>query len=710
MLLLVLLQLPVLQSTALDQLRQAVAKFRELEEASHHLCGFERVSAASLDEATFGKLVSSRDRPLLIYGVDSRGTLQADTSKEKLLETYGEYEVQVESGIDFSRGHFKLGKHTTSLQNYMLSPTGNSEIVYESGLEGKFSQKVWQSKKDFLPHFLQNFSAQPVVSFGTLASGAAMRRQEDTWLLSLQGRKVWVVSDVGVTPSGDPWHFGKASPCRHLEASLPAGFRSCVQQPGEIVFLPKTPWHATCNIDDIVFGIGAHGQTINWPSLMNHVVRGNAKALKLELDFLRSRPWRFKHPRPVVAAALDCALSLGKADLAELIGQYAPEVLTWKSAARNDTLDNMSTTSMVHAAVKAGNEKLVRDFMSYGLSPLEPYSRTDDMSPFEAAAMRGHTNIMEVLAKAESDVKGFDGSVEFKAAAFYAAASGHLSVLKLLKSMGVDLRGPGSRHRWPLHGAAAGGKLVTAKALAGKQAVHVQATDADGNTALHAAAEHGHVELVAFLLEHGAAVDTPNGEAMQPLHLAALHGRDQVVEHLLVQRADVHARGQSGSTALHFAADAGALGVVETLLERGASIAAIESSNGMQPLHAAAHGGCKFVVDRLIASNAEVHASLNDGKQAVHLAARKGHVFLTDFFLTASTKDTPADSLLELGIEAGSAGHVRILKWLKDKGMDLSSKGPEHVSPLDLALRQGHVEVAKFFGLRAPDGQDHGEL
>ena len=57
----------------------------------------------------------------------------------------------------------------------------------------------------------------------------------------------------------------------------------------------------------------------------------------------------------------------------------------------------------------------------------------------------------------------------------------------------------------------------------------VNAVDARGFTALHRAAEKGHIELVKALLERGAAVSPRAGEHT-PLSLAHARGQAQVVE------------------------------------------------------------------------------------------------------------------------------------------------------------------------------------
>ncbi|XP_071442266.1 ankyrin repeat domain-containing protein 27-like [Hetaerina americana] len=102
--------------------------------------------------------------------------------------------------------------------------------------------------------------------------------------------------------------------------------------------------------------------------------------------------------------------------------------------------------------------------------------------------------------------------------------------------------------------------------------LHLDVCDADGITALHAAASHGRVEIVKVLVDAGASLDlrTRSG-ASSPLHLACRRGRLGVARVLLEAGADASATDAAGDTPLHhccrLTGDSGAVAMVEVLLQ-----------------------------------------------------------------------------------------------------------------------------------------------
>jgi ankyrin repeat protein len=148
------------------------------------------------------------------------------------------------------------------------------------------------------------------------------------------------------------------------------------------------------------------------------------------------------------------------------------------------------------------------------------------------------------------------------------------ALAELLLDRGAALEGVGSRWGTPLRTALAFGFLDTARRLAARGAAVdlvaaaglgrredaarlLPAADAAArHAALALAAQHGHADVVALLLDAGEAPDRFNPEGFHahatPLHHAALHGHAEVVRLLVARGAPLDVRD-----AIHDATPAG---------------------------------------------------------------------------------------------------------------------------------------------------------
>jgi ankyrin repeat protein len=75
----------------------------------------------------------------------------------------------------------------------------------------------------------------------------------------------------------------------------------------------------------------------------------------------------------------------------------------------------------------------------------------------------------------------------------------------------------------------------------------------DNTTALHIAAEFGHVAIINFLLSKKADINATNTDGGTPLHMAAQSSNPEVIKSLLENQADVNINNAYRETALHIA-------------------------------------------------------------------------------------------------------------------------------------------------------------
>lgn len=100
----------------------------------------------------------------------------------------------------------------------------------------------------------------------------------------------------------------------------------------------------------------------------------------------------------------------------------------------------------------------------------------------------------------------------------------------------------------------------------------VDAANADGETALMAASEQGHVDVARLLLERGADTGRATIRTRRTaIFTAASGGHAAVIRLLAAHGADVNARDNTNSRPLHVAALWGHAAAVQALLELGAN-------------------------------------------------------------------------------------------------------------------------------------------
>jgi len=153
-----------------------------------------------------------------------------------------------------------------------------------------------------------------------------------------------------------------------------------------------------------------------------------------------------------------------------------------------------------------------------------------------------------------------------------AAAAGDNDEVAAILSMDNRLTRALDKDGWtPLHQAAHyGHRAVVETLLANNADVNARSGNAMKNQPLHAAAAGRKVETARLLLEAGADPNATQASGFVPLHSAAQNGDRALVELLLSHGADVSARSDDGRTALALAEKGGYTEVVALLRGRGA--------------------------------------------------------------------------------------------------------------------------------------------
>ncbi|XP_076299534.1 ankyrin repeat domain-containing protein 49-like [Lasioglossum baleicum] len=99
--------------------------------------------------------------------------------------------------------------------------------------------------------------------------------------------------------------------------------------------------------------------------------------------------------------------------------------------------------------------------------------------------------------------------------------------------------------------AAEKGKLEKTRMLITKNPELLESTDNDGYTPLHRACYGNHVEVVEYLLQAGAKINSKTMDDWQPLHSACCWNNVEAAAVLIANGADINAKSKGDQTPLH---------------------------------------------------------------------------------------------------------------------------------------------------------------
>jgi uncharacterized protein len=256
-------------------------------------------------------------------------------------------------------------------------------------------------------------------------------------------------------------------------------------------------------------------------------------------------------------------------------------------------------------------------------------------------------------------------------------AIGRALFLLVVLSMTSALIGDGLR----LSEAVRAGNRDAVRALIRAKA-DVNATEPDGATALHWAAQADHLDIVRLLLTNGARVNVTNRYGVTPLSLAAVNGSATMVETLLTAGADPNTVVSRGQTVLMVASRTGHVAAVRALLDRGAKVDAQEDVLAETALTWAAAENHADIVAALLKAKADPN------HRSKSVAWPKD-----SFGLEGVPTFLPKGGWTPL-MYAAREGSTEAARTLAEGGADLNAVDAEGASSLLRAIANSHYDTA----------------
>jgi ankyrin repeat protein len=196
----------------------------------------------------------------------------------------------------------------------------------------------------------------------------------------------------------------------------------------------------------------------------------------------------------------------------------------------------------LHLCVYSGNLELGDLLVAAGAN-IDAHNRMG-LSPLDLAIMLGKTEAVRHLVELGADVEGVNGH-EHRPLTF-AAGRGQSEVVRLLLDAGAGIDAANGRGATAVMVAASAGHDSTVALLLERGARSDVADRTHGRPLLHQACVTGYLSVVDRILDAGAPLDATDADGATALQLAARYGHRQVVERLL-------SRGAQRPSDLHIA-------------------------------------------------------------------------------------------------------------------------------------------------------------
>ncbi|MSV30579.1 MAG: hypothetical protein EXQ52_17820 [Bryobacterales bacterium] len=207
--------------------------------------------------------------------------------------------------------------------------------------------------------------------------------------------------------------------------------------------------------------------------------------------------------------------------------------------------------------------------------------------------------------------------------------------------------------------------------------VDIHATELDGSTALHWAAQRDNSEIVGLLLAAGANAKIATRYNITPLYFAATTGNADIMERLLKAGADPNGPSEDGEMPIMTAALTGKVDAIKALLSHGADLHAKDPLKGQTALMWAASEGNAAAAELLLSSGADIKGKSKAGFTPLLFAVRGGSIPTTKVLLDrgANVNDVATDGTSALNMAAVNA-YFELAGMLVDRGADPNAADP----------------------------------
>ncbi|CAI4223306.1 unnamed protein product [Auanema sp. JU1783] len=274
----------------------------------------------------------------------------------------------------------------------------------------------------------------------------------------------------------------------------------------------------------------------------------------------------------------------------------------------------------------------------------------------------------------------------------------------ILQTMPSEVSMKDSDDRVALHYAVETMDLATIEQVYDQDPTLVDCQDRVGHTPLLLAVMAGRVDVIQFLLEHGADLGHVDKDGHSAVHWAVVCGQLDALVYIIKKKASVSVPDHLNSTPLHYSTVSEdiphelSISILLVLLRAGANPNAVDIDQRTPILWSASNGNLE-AIQSLKQAGGDIHALDRDRLSVLHCAASHGFHDIIDYFMECSPRNF-VDQRDRSGhtslFYAVTFGHYEATKKLLAYGANPNHQDNRLRTPSHCAAAKGQLRMLKL--------------